>query len=104
MTVKFSSSRFTLLLLLVLCAHFSRGQHERLDSLINSLSDLTGTKRIDCLCDLSEVYRYLGTFDSSASFALRAAKESEKLQYEFGKAEAYYNLGYRIGRASCRER
>ena len=94
MTLQSNSGLFTVVLLLVFCSYFSHAQQGRLDSLNNVLPALRGNARIDCLCDLSEVYRYLGTFDSSASFALRAAKESEMLQYEFGKAEAYYNLGY----------
>ena len=94
MSFGLNSSRFIFVLLLILGMQFSHAQQGRLDSLNKALPELRGNARIDCLCDLSEVYRYLGTYDSSTSVALRAAKESEMLQYEFGKAEAYYNLGY----------
>lgn len=88
-----NSGRFTFVFLLVLCTKFSHAQHERLDSLSNVLPELRGTSRIDCLNDLSEVYRSLGTFNSSTDFALQASKESEEIGYEFGKGRAYYNLG-----------
>jgi len=93
MTLYSNCNRLTFVLLLGLCAQFSYAQQERLDSLNRLLPHLSGTARADCLNSLSEEYRSLGSFDSAMNCALQASKESEKIQYQAGEGESYYNLG-----------
>jgi len=71
---------------------FVHAQSQKTDSLKFSLLHLKGISRIDQLNALSKEYRDLSILDSSRTFALKAAKESAELKYEFGSGEAYFNL------------
>ncbi len=66
-------------------------QREKIDSLINLLSSLHDTIRIDCMNDLCKEYIFKGRKDSAKYYASLAYEESTKLNYIHGIAKAFSN-------------
>ncbi len=70
----------------------SKGAIEKIENLKKNLPALQGSKRIDCLNDLSESYLTIDK-DTSRLYAAQALIEADKISYIPGQAKAYRNLG-----------
>ncbi|MBA4053089.1 MAG: hypothetical protein C0490_00090, partial [Marivirga sp.] len=87
-------AKYLLLLILqfLLCVD-GLTQREKLDGLKKILPTLKDTSLVDCLNELCSSYMEIHT-DSALLFASKAMSETERINYVYGKALAYYNLGF----------
>src|SRR5687767_2183009 len=69
------------------------GQGVKVDSLKKLLPVLKDTSLVNCLNQLCSSYIEIHT-DSAVLFASKAMLEAERINYIYGKAQAYYNLGF----------
>jgi tetratricopeptide (TPR) repeat protein len=82
-----------LVIMQFLCCSECFGQGEKVDSLKKLLPVLKDTSLVNCLNQLCSSYIEVHT-DSALLFASKAMLEAERINYEYGKAQAYYNLGF----------
>lgn len=92
MTVYSIGYRVLIVFLVLFSGTFSYAQRERIDSLREILPRLQGLQKIDGLNKLSELYRNLGIYDTSSTYALESERGSARLKYQRGTGEALYNL------------
>ncbi|MCX6151167.1 MAG: tetratricopeptide repeat-containing sensor histidine kinase [Ignavibacteriales bacterium] len=69
------------------------GQQNVADSLEKQINNLSGTKKVDLLNQLSDIYQYINT-KRAIDYAYEGIELAKQINYKKGLAAAYGNVGY----------